>query len=335
MAQLAVPLVGSYDDRLVLLSIFIAFSASYAAFDLGGRVAAARGWMRSAWLAGGAVAMGFGIWSMHFTGMLAFSLPVPISYNWPVAFVSLLIVVVASAVALYVVSRGKMGAVQILTGGVITGGGITATHYTAMAAMRLSATCRFNPSLAALSLVLAILFSLAALWLAFHFRSETTGTVLQRIVSAMALGAAISVMHYTAMASESFLPSGVPPNLFQAVSISTLGTAAIVISTLLVQALAVVTSFVDRRFAAQVLQLHSSERLVQQSRAIIDAIPQQIWSGPADGTLDFCNARWRSYAGLGLEELQGAGWQSMLHPDDRDRILKAWHESVVNGTAYE
>jgi len=69
--------------------------------------------------------------------------------------------------------------------------------------------------------------------------------------------------------------------------------------------------------------------------ALIDAIPQQIWSGPPDGTLDYCNERWRSYMGLGLKELQGHGWQSMLHPEDRDRVLKAWHESVVNGTPYE
>jgi PAS domain S-box-containing protein len=73
----------------------------------------------------------------------------------------------------------------------------------------------------------------------------------------------------------------------------------------------------------------------RQSLAIIDAIPQQIWSGPPDGTLDYCNERWRSYMGLGLKELQGHGWQSMLHPDDRDRVLRAWHRSVVEGTRYE
>ena len=70
-------------------------------------------------------------------------------------------------------------------------------------------------------------------------------------------------------------------------------------------------------------------------RTLLDAIPQQIWSGTPDGRLDYCNERWRSYAGLALEELQGNGWQSMLHPDDRDRVLKAWQESVTNGTPYE
>jgi len=73
----------------------------------------------------------------------------------------------------------------------------------------------------------------------------------------------------------------------------------------------------------------------RQSLALIDAIPQQIWSGTPDGTLDYCNVRWRSYMGLGLKDLQGHGWQNMLHPDDRDRVLRAWHESVVEGTPYE
>src|SRR6202023_2525630 len=70
-------------------------------------------------------------------------------------------------------------------------------------------------------------------------------------------------------------------------------------------------------------------------RALIDAIPQQIWTGPPDGTLDYCNERWRSYMGQGIEELGGDGWQRMLHPDDREEVLKAWHTSVTNGTPYE
>jgi PAS domain S-box-containing protein len=83
------------------------------------------------------------------------------------------------------------------------------------------------------------------------------------------------------------------------------------------------------------IDIEDRKRAESQSRTLLDAIPQQIWSGPPDGTLDYCNARWRSYMGLGLEELQGEGWQSMLHPDDRERVLRAWHESVTDGTPYE
>ena len=83
------------------------------------------------------------------------------------------------------------------------------------------------------------------------------------------------------------------------------------------------------------IDIEDRKQAESQSRTLLDAIPQQIWSGPSDGTLDYCNERWRSYMGLGLEELQGDGWQSMLHPDDRERVLRAWHKSVTKGTPYE
>jgi PAS domain S-box-containing protein len=110
MGQITAPLVGSYDGRLVLLSIFIAISASYVALDLGGRVTAARGWVRSAWLAGGAAAMGLGIWTMHFTGMLAFRLPIPVRYDLPTVLLSLL----AAVAALSLASRSESGRSEAL-----------------------------------------------------------------------------------------------------------------------------------------------------------------------------------------------------------------------------
>src|SRR6266498_2205931 len=140
-------LVGSYDYRLVTLSFVIAIFASYAAIDLAGRTTAARGRVRLAWLIGGATAMGVGIWSMHYIGMLAFSLPVPVLYDWPTVLLSLLNAVFASAVALFLVSAKKMGLVRALTGSAIMGGGISTMHYTGMAAMRLRATCSYDPLL--------------------------------------------------------------------------------------------------------------------------------------------------------------------------------------------
>ena len=83
------------------------------------------------------------------------------------------------------------------------------------------------------------------------------------------------------------------------------------------------------------IDIEDRKRAESQTRTLLDAIPQQIWSGPADGTLDYCNERWRSYTGLELEELRGDGWQRMLHPDDHERVLKAWLQSVTNGTSYE
>src|SRR3979490_976504 len=117
----AVSLIGSYNYALVALSVLIATFASYAALDLAGRVTAAGGWIRAAWLLGGAGAMGTGIWSMHYIGMLACMLPVPVAYHCPTVLLSLFAAILASAIALYVVSRHKMGVFRALVGSVLMG----------------------------------------------------------------------------------------------------------------------------------------------------------------------------------------------------------------------
>ena len=239
-------LAGSYDYRLVAVSIAIAVTASYTALDLAGRVTAAHGWSWLAWLIGGAAAMGTGIWSMHYTGMLAFSLPIPIEYDWPTVLLSLLTGILSSGFALLVVSRRKMGALRVVAASIFMGAGIVTLHYTAMAAMRLSAMCQYSPSLVALSVVLAIVFSLIALCLAFLFRDEPTGRELQKLASAVLMGTAIVTMHYTAMAAATFTRSSAIPDFSHAVSISALGSAGIGIGTLMVLGIAILTCLVDR-----------------------------------------------------------------------------------------
>jgi NO-binding membrane sensor protein with MHYT domain/signal transduction histidine kinase len=263
----AVNLIGSYNYALVALSVLIAIFASYAALDLAGRVTAAGGWTRAVWLLGGAGAMGTGIWSMHYIGMLAFILPVPVAYHWPTVLLSLLAAVLASVVALGVVSRQKMGALRALAGSILMGAGISSMHYIGMAAMRLPAICQFNSFLVVLSVVFAVLISLAALWITFHFRDEKTGIGREKLAGAVVMGAAIPVMHYTGMAAASFTPSGVPADLSHAVSVSTLSTAGITTVTFIVLGLALLTSWVDRRFAVQTLELQ--EKKLQRSEAYL------------------------------------------------------------------
>ena len=263
----AVNLIGSYNYALVALSVLIAMFASYAALDLAGRVTAAGGWTRAVWLLGGAGAMGSGIWSMHYIGMLAFILPIPVAYHWPTVLLSLFAAILASLVALAVVSRQKMGWFRALTGSVLMGAGIASMHYIGMAAMRLPAICQFNSFLVVLSVLFAVLISLAALWITFHFRDEKTGIGWEKLAGAVVMGAAIPVMHYTGMAAASFTPSGMLTDLSHAVSISTLGTAGIAAVTFIVLGLALLTSWMDRRFAIQTLEVQ--EEKLQQSEAYL------------------------------------------------------------------
>jgi PAS domain S-box-containing protein len=255
----AVNLIGSYNYALVALSVFIAVFASYAALDLASRVTAAGRWTRALWVLGGAGAMGTGIWSMHYIGMLAFILPIPVAYHWPTVLLSLFAAILASVVALGVVSRQKMDAFRALAGSVLMGAGISSMHYIGMAAMRLPAVCQFNSFLVVLSVVFAILISLAALWITFHFRDEKKGIGWEKLAGALVMGAAIPIMHYSGMAAASFTPSGMPANLSHAVSISTLGTAGIAAVTFIVLGLALLTSWMDRRFADQTLELHEEK----------------------------------------------------------------------------
>jgi two-component system, sensor histidine kinase and response regulator len=313
-------LTGSYDYRLVALSVVIAICASYAALDLAGRVTAARGKVRTIWLAGGAIVMGLGIWSMHYIGMLAFSLPVRVEYDWPTVLVSLVAAILASAVALYVVSRATMKVWNAVAGSLFMGTGIAAMHYVGMEAMRMPAMCHYNWVIVSASVALAIVISLVALWLVFISRDQTKSVGWKKIASALLMGAAIPVMHYTGMAAAVFMKTDVPPDLSHAVTISALGTAGITMVTLIVLALAVVTSLVDRQYSAQSLQLASTE---QRYRLLFERSLAGVYRINLDGRIVDCNdacARIVGYASRD-ELLANAVSSAYSSPDDLSQFI--------------
>ena len=259
-------MIGSYNYALVALSVVIAMLASYAALDLAARVTAASGRTRAVWLLGGAGAMGTGIWSMHYLGMLAFVLPIPVAYHWPTVLLSLFAAILASVIALHVVSRQHMSVSRVVAGSVLMGAGIASMHYIGMAAMRLPAVSHFNSVLVVLSVVLAVLISLGALSIAFQFRNEKTGIGWEKVAGAVVMGSAIPVMHYTGMAAASFTPSNVPADLSHAVNISLVGTTGIAAVTFIVLGLALLTSWMDRRFAEH--KLHRSEAYLAEAQRL-------------------------------------------------------------------
>jgi len=336
----AVNLIGSYNYALVALSVLIAMFASYAALDLAGRVTAAGGWTRAIWLLGGAGAMGTGIWSMHYIGMLAFILPIPVAYHWPTVLVSLFAAILASVIALYVVSRQKMGASRAVAGSVLMGAGIASMHYIGMAAMRLPAICQFNSFLVVLSVVFAVLISLAALWITFHFRHEKTGIGWEKLAGAVVMGAAIPVMHYTGMAAASFTPSSMPADLSHAVSISTLGTAGIAAVTFIVLGLALLTSSVDRRFAAQTLELQ--EEKLQRSEAYLAEAQRLTHTGSwawqvAGGDAVHLSEEWYRIYGFDPENGPPAfeECRQRTHPEDRAKWQGAIDRAIAEKSEYE
>ncbi len=263
-----VDLSYTYDYRLVALSVFIAICSSYTALDLGERTTAANGKTRGAWLTGGAVAMGLGIWAMHYIGMLAFRLPIPVRYDLPTVVVSLVAGIASSFVALYVVSRPKLGAVSLCVGGLLMGAGIATMHYTGMAAMRLPAKCHYDGGIVALSIAIAVVVSMAALWITFRLRSDRNGKQWLKIASAAVMGVAVAGMHYTGMAAACFRNAPAVMNGPGAtdaawVGVTGLGVAGIAIVTILILALTLAGALADRRFSAQAQTLDSSQRSYQ------------------------------------------------------------------------
>src|ERR1700754_1738230 len=204
-------MLSSYNPALVALSIAVATLASYTALDLASRIsllAAAR--QRHRWLAGGAAAMGVGIWSMHFIGMLAFSLPIPLGYDLPITGASLAIAFVVSYFALAVVTRRTLSRPRLIAGGVLMGIGIAGMHYTGMAAMRMEPGIRYQPGLFAASLAIAVAASIAALWIAHTLRdSNQRRIIVKRIGAAAVMGVAITGRHYTGMAAADFAPGAI------------------------------------------------------------------------------------------------------------------------------
>ncbi len=335
-----VNLIGSYNYALVALSVLIAMFASYAALDLAGRVTAAGGWTRAVWLLGGAGAMGTGIWSMHYIGMLAFMLPIPVAYHWPTVLLSLLAAILAAVVALGVVSRPKMGAFPALAGSVLMGAGIASMHYIGMAAMRLPAVRQFNFFLVVVSVMFAVLISLAALWITFHFRDEKKAIGREKLAGAIVMGAAIPVMHYTGMAAASFTPSSMPADLSHAVSISTLGTAGITAVTFIVLGLALLTSWADRRFAVQTLELQ--EEKLQRSESYLAEAQRLAHMGSwawrlAGGNALHLSEEWYRIYGFDPEEGLSA-WEKRLqriHPEDRAKWQEATNRAIGKKSDYE
>ncbi|SCX78858.1 bifunctional diguanylate cyclase/phosphodiesterase [Nitrosospira sp. Nsp13] len=195
---------GTYDYWLVALSLAMAMLASYTALDLSGHISVlTRPRIRHAWLAGGAAAMGIGIWSMHFIGMLAFSLPISLGYDLATTSYSLVIAILLSYFVLYIVTQKKLTPLRLITGGTLMGFGISSMHYTGMAAMQMQPGIHHDPTLFVTSIVIAIAAANAALWIALS-DTEPTRLIAKRIGAAFLMGIAITGMHYTGMAAAHF-----------------------------------------------------------------------------------------------------------------------------------
>jgi len=257
---------GRYDLVLVLVSIAVAVLASYSALSLAARVNRARGDARRAWLTWGAVVMGTGVWSMHFVGMLAFSLPVPIGYALGETLLSWVFAVAVSLLALHLACRPNIGWRPLLGGGLAMGAGICLMHYTGMAAMHMSVPPVYDIPLFLASVLVALAAATAALWIVSRLVDSRRYVALKRFGAAMVMGGAIVGMHYLGMAAVGFqadsycLSASDLDPLMLGLVIAGLSAAMVIIALIV----ALVDARADSRMARMALKLQSAnEELVR------------------------------------------------------------------------
>jgi two-component system, sensor histidine kinase and response regulator len=282
----AASLHHNYSPSLVLLSIAIAILASYAALDLAGRTSSSEGRARYIWIGTGAFAMGLGIWSMHYVGMLAFTLPVRVLYDLPTVLLSLLAAILASAVALLFVSRSALRPGPVLASSLAMGAGISAMHYIGMAAMRLPAICVYDLRTVAASIVIAVVVSVVALMLTFRLRTVDSELSAPKIAGAVVMGFAIASMHYTGMAAVSFFPSPLIDDISHSIEVTSLGAFGIAIVAGVVLAVVTITSVLDRKFSAQAAQLALSH---ERYRLVFERSMSPLHRSTLDGLILDCN----------------------------------------------
>ncbi len=304
-------LIGQYDNRLVGLSLIIAIISSYMALTLS--AIAQRSASKTAkqiHLTSGSLSLGIGIWSMHFIGMLAFSLCTEVNYDLFTTIASLLPSFIASLAALSILSHSTISLRHIGLGGLAVGAGIGAMHYTGMAAMVMAPELKYDLPMFLLSIVVAVALASLALWVSFGLRQHLhwRGYKLRAIAS-LVMGLAIAGMHYIGMASARFI--GTPMADFDPVQESHYTLALIIGAVTIVISLMVVTINALGRYRSM---LRQSEDISSELQAMFDTAVDGIIKMSATGIVQSYNRSAEQILGYKAEEVIGNNI-NMLMPE--------------------
>ncbi len=324
---------GRYDPFLVTVSFVVAAFASYVALEVSGRlrVVATHG-ARAGWLSLGALAMGGGIWAMHFVGMLAFTLPCGVRYDAVTTLASMVPGLLASVVALLVISRQRVSWPQLAGGGLLLGGGIGAMHYSGMAAMRMEALLRYDPSLFAFSIVVAVLLAVLALAIRFQL-SDARGLLGRRkaLLSAVVMGGAVTGMHYTAMAAAYFIPTGAPVVSEANLQPALLAALVVVVTGLLIGLVFAATVAV--RYLDTARRLRDANAELRQAASVFDNTAEGILIMDAQARILTANHAFAAISGYRSDELVGHT-PHLLRSGRHDRTFYAGIRADLAASGY-
>jgi PAS domain S-box-containing protein len=318
----------SYSLGLVVLSFVVAAMGAYVAVEIAQRVRVAEGRRRILWTYGGAFAMGLGIWSMHFVGMLALRLPILIWYDVVLIAASMIAAVVGCAIAFFVFNRANAGSWLIVAASVFMGFAIAGMHYTGMAAMRLGGDISYDPIIVAASVAVAIVVSLAALAVTRRLidRAAEKRLWIKKVAASLLLGSAVVGMHYTGEAAAHFSlgsPAWRPTNDL------VLGTYQLGLVVAIISVALLILALFAAHFERWTLATRS------KFENLLELAPQVVWFADGEGRITHCNPYWYDYTGLSRRETLGEEWIDAIHPDDRERVASSWQNAVNEGRDYE
>ena len=318
----------SYNLNLVVLSVLIATIGAYVAIEIALRVRAAVRRRRLFWVYGGSLAMALGIWSMHFVGMLALHLPIPVWYDAPVVILSYVAAFIGCAIAFSIFNRADVGSPLLMLASIFMGFAIAGMHYTGMAAMRMNSHVLYDPLIFAASVGVAIVVSFAALALTRNLltTSSEPRAWLKKAGASLLMGFAVAGMHYTGMAAAFFTRG---PTGWQPTGIAVLGTYQ----------LGLVVAATSAGLLGIALAATQFERWTLRTKGrfenLLELSPQVVWFGDPEGQITYFNPYWYEYTGLSEKKTLGDGWINAVHPEDRARVVESWRSAVREGSDYE
>src|SRR3990167_5763568 len=323
-ADPSVLVLSSYDPLLVLMSLCIAVFTSGMALQLAGVARDSEtAWWRQVTILTGSLALGAGVWSMHFIGMLAFQLCAEVRFDLDVTLLSMLPSLAASWVALTVLARRNLSLLQLCIGGLLVGAGIGAMHYSGMAAMQMAPLLRYDPWMFGVSILVAVALAILALWVRFGLENRLP-SLMALLLSAVVMGLAISGMHYTGMAAARFVGVAESAQPFAMVDSLYLGSAISLITVALT--VFVVAANALLRYRRMSLQLQASE---QHLRSIFDTALDSILTIDHAGIIRSANRAATRLLGWQPDELVGLSMRRLLSEQDGN-LYEVYLRSYLN-----
>lgn len=302
-------IVGTHDVSLMTLSLIVAWFASYTALDVANRINNYKNYLRYIWLLLAGFCMGSGIWGMHFVAMSAYSSPYVITYDVELTVLSYVIAVLGTTLGFFIVTWNNRYRYIVLSG-ILMGISIATMHYIGVAAMQLPATVNYVWVYVGISVFIAIASATISMWLAFN-----SNTVQQKLTASLAMGFAISAMHYTAMEACTFQADVHVPKADAGLYQTNLALAvSVVVGILLLFSL--IMSIFDRRFAF--LAEKEAQVLVQSEKKYRDLYretPLPIQLVDKAGVIVDVSNSWLQMLGYTRSEVLGQPFTKFLEDE--------------------